>query len=40
LEPLPTGGRVRIVTKNRDALNAVHDFLNFQIEDHHTDDKD
>jgi len=38
-EQLPTGGRVRIVTKNRDALNAVHDFLNFQIEDHHTGDK-
>jgi len=38
-EELPTGGRVRIVTKNRDALNAVHDFLNFQIEDHHTGDK-
>jgi TusA-related sulfurtransferase len=40
LEQLPTGARVRIVTKNRDALNAVHDFLNFQIEDHHTGDKD
>ncbi len=38
-EQLPTGGRVRIVTKNRDALNAVHDFLNFQIEDHHTGDR-
>jgi hypothetical protein len=38
-EELPTGGRVRIVTKNRDALNAVHDFLNFQIEEHHTGDK-
>jgi hypothetical protein len=38
-EELPTGGRVRIVTKNRDALNSVHDFLNFQIEDHHTGDK-
>jgi len=37
-EELPTGGRVRIVTKNHDALNAVHDFLNFQIEDHHTGD--
>jgi len=38
-EELPAGGRVRIVTKNRDALNAVHDFLNFQIEDHQTGDK-
>lgn len=39
LEELPKGGQVRIVTKNRDALNAVHDFLNFQIEDHHTGDE-
>jgi hypothetical protein len=38
-EELPTGGRVRIVTQNRDALNAVHDFLNFQIQDHQTGDK-
>lgn len=38
-EELATGGRVRIVTQNRDALNAVHDFLNFQIQDHQTGDK-
>jgi hypothetical protein len=38
-EELPTGGRVRILTKDSDALNAVHDFLSFQIEDHHTGDK-
>jgi hypothetical protein len=38
-EELPTGGRVRIATKNHDALNAIHDFLNFQIQDHHTGDK-
>jgi hypothetical protein len=37
-EELPTGGRVRISTKNHDALNAVHDFLIFQILDHHTED--
>jgi hypothetical protein len=37
-EQLPTGGRVRIATANHDALNAVHDFLNFQIADHHTGD--
>jgi hypothetical protein len=37
-EELPTGGRVRITTTNRDALNAVHDFLNFQIADHQTGD--
>src|SRR5271169_5325471 len=34
-EELPDGGRVRISTKNHDALNAIHDFLNFQIADHH-----
>ena len=39
LEELPTGGRVRIITRNPDALNAVHDFLTFQIQDHHTGDK-
>jgi hypothetical protein len=38
-EELPTGGRVRIATTNRDALNAVHDFLIFQIRDHQTGDK-
>lgn len=38
-EELPDGGRVRIKTEDRDALKAVHDFLRFQIEDHHTEDK-
>jgi hypothetical protein len=38
-EDLPDGGRVRISTKNHDALNAIHDFLAFQIADHHTGDK-
>jgi hypothetical protein len=38
-EELPDGGRVRISTKNHDALNAIHDFLSFQIEDHQTGDK-
>lgn len=37
-EEMPTGGRVRIETANRDALNAIHDFLIFQIQDHHTGD--
>jgi hypothetical protein len=37
-EELPTGGRVRITTENHDALNAVHDFLTFQIADHQTGD--
>ena len=38
VEELPEGGRVRIKTADHDALNAVHDFLSFQIEDHHTAD--
>jgi len=33
-EELPDRGRVRIKTSNHDALSAIHDFLNFQIEDH------
>jgi hypothetical protein len=37
-EELPAGGRVRIKTRNADALKAIHDFLRFQIEDHHTGD--
>lgn len=37
-EELPTGGRVRIKTTNVNALKAIHDFLRFQIEDHHTAD--
>jgi hypothetical protein len=37
-EDLPAGAQVRITTANRDALNAVHDFLIFQIRDHQTGD--
>jgi len=37
-EELPAGGRVRIRTRNPDALKAIHDFLPFQIEDHPTGD--
>jgi hypothetical protein len=37
-EELPAGGRVRIKTANRDALKAIHEFLRFQIADHHTGD--
>jgi TusA-related sulfurtransferase len=37
-EELPPGGTVRIKTTNPDALKAIHDFLRFQIEDHHTGD--
>ena len=32
------GGRVDIVTSDREALAAVHTFLRFQISDHHTGD--
>jgi len=37
-EELPAGGRVRVTTANRDALNAIHDFLVYQIRDHRTGD--
>jgi len=37
-EELSTGGRVRIKTTNPDALKAIHQFLRFQIEDHHAGD--
>jgi hypothetical protein len=33
-----TGGRVRITTKDAAALQAIHDFLRFQIKDHQTGD--
>jgi hypothetical protein len=32
------GAQVRIVTKNAEALGAIHEFLNFQIQDHRTGD--
>jgi hypothetical protein len=34
----PNGGRVNIVTTDREALDAVHVFLKFQIADHKTGD--
>lgn len=37
-EETPAGGRVRIVTRDAEALAAVHAFLHFQIEDHRTGD--
>ena len=37
-EPTPTGGRVRIATSDKDALEAIHQFLGFQIDDHRTGD--
>ena len=39
-EETPGGGRVRIVTRDAEALAAVHAFLHFQIEDHRTGDSD
>lgn len=37
-EELEHGARVRIVTKNRRGVDAVHRFLRFQISDHRTGD--
>jgi hypothetical protein len=37
-EKLDSGGRVRITTKNPEALSAVYEFLRFQIADHQTGD--
>lgn len=37
-EKLPDGGRIRITTKDADALTSVHEFLKFQIKDHGTKD--
>jgi hypothetical protein len=34
----PAGGRVDIVTSDPESLSAVHEFLRFQIADHHTGD--
>lgn len=38
LENTPNGARIRIVTTDKTALEAVHQFLRFQIEDHGTGD--
>ncbi len=37
-EQTERGARVRIRTRNKEALAAVHDFLRFQIEEHQTGD--
>lgn len=37
-ENMDRGARVRITTKNAEALDAIHDFLRFQISDHQTGD--
>jgi len=38
LETSEKGARIRIATKDADALRAVHEFLRFQIADHQTGD--
>lgn len=38
LENTDRGARIRISTKNADALAAIHEFLRFQIKDHQTGD--
>jgi TusA-related sulfurtransferase len=37
-ENMESGGRVKISTSNREAIDAVHEFLRFQITDHQTGD--
>jgi hypothetical protein len=37
-QPTERGAEVRITTANPEALEAVHQFLTFQIRDHHTKD--
>ncbi len=36
--PTPKGGQVRITTKDPKAVQAIHEFLRFQISDHQTGD--
>jgi hypothetical protein len=38
LENSEQGARIRITTKNADAVAAIHEFLRFQIKDHQTGD--
>jgi len=37
-EPTERGGLVRIVSRDAEALKAIHEFLSFQIQDHRTGD--
>jgi hypothetical protein len=37
-ETIERGGRVRITTANAEALEAIHEFLRYQIKDHQTGD--
>jgi hypothetical protein len=38
LEDTPHGARLKIIADNKPSLDAVHEFLRFQIEDHQTGD--
>ena len=38
MSPTPRGARLTVIADNRPALDAVHEFLRFQIEDHQTGD--
>src|ERR1700733_3979480 len=38
LQETPRGAKINIVADNKEALDAVHEFLRFQIEDHQTGD--
>jgi hypothetical protein len=38
LQELPRGARITVTADNKEALDAVHDFLRFQIADHKTGD--
>jgi len=38
MEETKQGGRIRITTKSKEAVSAIHEFLRFQIEDHKTGD--
>ncbi|HUP60790.1 MAG TPA: hypothetical protein VNA69_10270 [Thermoanaerobaculia bacterium] len=37
-ETLPSGGRIRITTNDAAALGAIHEFMQFQIVEHRTED--
>jgi len=39
VRPLPRGGELRIITTDREALRAIHEFLAFQRADHRTGEK-
>jgi hypothetical protein len=38
LQEIPRGARITIIADNKEALDAAHDFLRFQISDHQTSD--